>query len=136
MRGALAVARRNAEAQGVARRVFFLEGDLMSRLSPGLHLDAVVANLPYVDEKDMAGLSPEVLHEPALALNGGREGLDVIRRLAVQAWERLQPGGRLFLEIGHDQAAAVLSLLSRMGFRDVESGRDFAGVERFITAAR
>lgn len=133
---ALAVARRNAEAQGVARRLFFLEGDLMGRLSKGLHLDAVVANLPYVDEKDMAGLAPEVKREPALALNGGRGGLELIRRLVVQAWEKLSPGGKLFLEIGHDQTAAVKALLENMGYRGVDTGVDFAGIERFVMGIR
>ena len=104
----------------------------MSRFSSGLHLDAVVANLPYVDEKDMESLDPEVRHEPALALDGGRGGLDLIRRLIVQAWERLLPDGRVFLEIGHDQAADVSDLFRGMGYRTVEVGRDFAGVERFV----
>jgi release factor glutamine methyltransferase len=132
----LSVARRNAAAHGVGRRVFFLEGDLMSRFSPGLHLDAVVANLPYVDEKDMESLDPEVRREPALALDGGRGGLDVIRRLIVQAWEKLLPDGQVFLEIGHDQAAAVSDLFRGMGYRKIEVGRDFAGVERFVAGTK
>lgn len=133
---ALAVARRNAEAQGVSRRIYFLEGDLMARLSKGLHLDAVVANLPYVDEEDMAGLAPEVKREPALALNGGRGGLELIRRLTVQAWEKLPSGGKLFLEIGHNQTAAVKALLQDMGYRGIETGADFAGIERFVMGIR
>lgn len=133
---ALAVARRNAEGHGVSRRVFFLEGDLMGRLSKGLYLDAVVANLPYVDENDMAALSPEVRREPALALNGGRGGLEPIRRLVVQAWEKLPPGGKLFLEIGHNQTAAVKSLLGDMGYRGIETAADFAGIERFVMGIR
>jgi release factor glutamine methyltransferase len=133
---ALAVARRNAELQRAGRRVFFLEGDLLSRLPLGLALDVVVANLPYVDEKDMDGLDPEVKHEPSLALNGGRGGLDLIRRLVVQAWERLLPGGSLFLEVGHDQAAEVSGLLQGMGFKSVSTGKDFAGVDRFVSGVR
>jgi release factor glutamine methyltransferase len=129
---ALAVARRNAEVHGVARRIFFLVGDLMTRLSGGLHLDVVVANLPYVDEEEMPFLDPEVRREPSLALNGGRGGLDLIRRLIVQARERLSAGGRLFLEIGHDQAAAVTGFLRDQGFREIETGRDSAGIERFV----
>jgi release factor glutamine methyltransferase len=129
---ALGVARRNAEVHEVARRVFFLAGDLMARLSPGLHLDVVVANLPYVDEEEMPFLDPEVRHEPSLALNGGPGGLDLIRRLIVQAREKLSAGGRLFLEIGHDQAAAVSGLLRDQGFREIETGRDTAGIERFV----
>ena len=131
-RSALAVARRNAEAHGVARRIFFLEGDLMAPLSKGLYLDAVVANLPYVDEKEMGSLSPEVLREPPAALNGGKDGLEVIRRVVVQAWERLQPGGKVFLEVGHDQSAAVAALFGGLGYRVVETGKDFAGVDRFV----
>ena len=133
---ALAVARCNAEAQGVARRIYFLEGDLMARLSKGIYLDAVVANLPYVDENDMAGLSPEVLREPALALNGGHGGLELIRRLVVQAWEKLPAGGKLFLEIGHNQTAAVKALLEGMGYRRIETGADFAGIERFVLGVK
>ncbi len=133
---ALAVARRNAETQKADRRIFFLEGDLLTRFPTGLALDAVIANLPYVDEKEMGSLAPEVLHEPSLALNGGKEGLDLIRRLVVQAWERLVPGGRLFLEVGHDQGAAVLRLLTEMGFQSTALGKDFAGVDRFVTGMR
>lgn len=133
---ALAVAKRNAETHGVARRTFFLEGDLMAPLSKGLYLDAVVANLPYVDEKEMGSLSPEVRREPASALNGGKEGLDVIRRLIIQAWERLVPGGKVFLEIGHDQALAVAALFGGMGYRVVETGKDFAGVVRFVMGVK
>lgn len=133
---ALTVACRNAKRHEVAGRMYFLEGDLLAPLSPSLHLDAVVANLPYVDERDMETLPPEVLHEPPLALNGGLGGLDLIHRLIGQTRGRFALGGKIFLEIGHGQMEAVKGLLSAAGYRTIRSARDFAGVERFVMGAK
>jgi release factor glutamine methyltransferase len=131
---ALEVAERNAEAYGVSERIRFQQGDLLSPLMShkDLRLDAVVANLPYVDEKEMDQLPPEVRHEPALALNGGKEGLAIIRRLLPQAATLLKPGGGVFLEVGYDQAQRVARDMAEAGFVRVAVHKDFAGIDRFV----
>jgi release factor glutamine methyltransferase len=122
---ALAVARENGSRLGVEVR--FVRADLLD----GGDYDAVLANLPYV--ADGASVAPEIsLYEPASALFGGPDGLDVIRRLVVAA--RTVPV--LALEIGFDQADAVAKLLVAAGFASVERLRDLAGVERVIVGRR
>jgi len=97
-------------------------------------VDAIVANLPYIPEADIKDLSREVRHDPALALDGGVDGLDLIRRLASEAPRVLSPGGFLALEIGHDQSGRVCELLKGQNYRDIEPRRDYQNVERFIIA--
>lgn len=133
--GALAVARWNARRHGVEERIEFRKADLLEGVHGG-SLDVVVANLPYVAAADLAGLSPDVLKEPRRALDGGPEGLSVIRRLIPQAWGALRRGGRLFLEVGQGQAAAAGRAMTRAGFSDVSILRDGAGIERFMRGAR
>lgn len=129
---ALALARENAERHGLADRITFLESELLSA-APG-PFDAVVANLPYIPSAEIASLSREVRHDPALALDGGADGLDLIRRLAAEAAAKLAPGGLIALEIGHDQAPAVGEILAQHIFRDISPRRDYQGIERFLIA--
>lgn len=76
---------------------------------------------------------PEVrLHEPMLALDGGQDGLEFYRRIAGQAVTRLAPNGRLFLEIGCEQAAAVAEILQKQGYREVQVFQDLAGKDRIV----
>lgn len=132
---ALAVARWNARRWGVEGRVDFLRGDLAAGLPPS-SFDAIVANLPYVAVGEWAGLSREVRREPPSALLAGSDGLALFRRFAPQAAVALLPGGRVFLETGRGQTAAVAGLLAAAGFRDVWTENDFAGVDRFVGGAR
>ena len=71
-----------------------------------------------------------------MALDGGPDGLDLITRCVGQAHERLAPGGRIALEIGHDQAARVCELLTQGGFSSVEAVKDYEDVDRFVFAVR
>jgi release factor glutamine methyltransferase len=114
---ALALARENAEAQGLSSRVTFHEGDLFDALGDDAgRFDVIVANLPYVESGEMAGLMPEVReHEPASALDGGEDGLDVVRRCVVAAGARLADGAWLLLEIGATQGPAVVQLMKDAG---------------------
>lgn len=130
---ALDLARENAASIGVDR-VSFVESDLFSAITRTF--DGIAANLPYVPESERATMTREVLHDPALALFGGADGLDVIRRFIPQAFERLAPGGWLVLEIGHDQAAAVEALLRDTNFTDIEVKSDLSGIPRFPLARR
>jgi release factor glutamine methyltransferase len=103
---ALAVARRNVGRHGVAARVRLLIGDVLTPLPGPVHL--IVSNPPYVSTGDCASLPVSVRdHEPRLALDGGPDGLSVIRRLLAQAPAKLRPGGRLLIEIGSDQGDAA-----------------------------
>lgn len=130
---ALGLARENAASLAIDR-VSFVESDLFSAID-GTY-DGIVANLPYVPESERATMAREVLHDPALALFGGADGLDVIRRFIPKSLDHLAPGGWLVLEIGHDQAPAVSSLLETCGFTGIEVKSDLSGIPRFPFARR
>ncbi|HMC49680.1 MAG TPA: peptide chain release factor N(5)-glutamine methyltransferase [Solirubrobacterales bacterium] len=129
--GALAVAAANAERLGLAARVELFEGTLPPG---GEEFDLVVANLPYVSEREWGGLQREVTEwEPREALLAGPDGLDVLRS-AVPALTAVT--GILALEIGQGQAAAVGELLREAGCQAVESRPDLAGIERLVIGHR
>lgn len=130
---ALSLARENAAKLGLDA-VEFHHGDLLETI-PG-PFDGIAANLPYVPITERPTLSAEVLHDPALALFGGTDGLDIIRRFIPQAFTKLAPGGWLVMEIGHNQATLVTELLTAAGFTAVEVKTDLSGVARFPFAKR
>lgn len=130
---ALELAKENAAALGIGN-ARLLRSDLFSVIDG--EFDGIVANLPYVPESERASLSREVMHDPALALFGGVDGLDVIRRFIPEAFRRLKPGAWLVLEIGHDQASQVEEILRSSGFADIEVKTDLSGVARFPFARR
>ena len=129
---ALELARENAEKLGLAERVYFLPSDLLESVE-GL-FDLIVANLPYIPGDEIAGLAREVQHDPRLALDGGPVGTEIIERLIGQARGHLKPGGRLVLEIGHDQSASVAAELERQNYRDIRPVPDYQGILRFLFA--
>ncbi|HEX7549930.1 MAG TPA: peptide chain release factor N(5)-glutamine methyltransferase [Candidatus Methylomirabilis sp.] len=137
---ALRVARANALVHAVAGRIAFLRGNLWQAVNgqaPAGSVDLVVANPPYVPTRDVATLMPEVQWEPRLALDGGADGLRVQRDIIATTPERIRPGGFLLLEIGADQAEAILALLGKMGrFETGRIFRDLAGRPRVIAARR
>jgi release factor glutamine methyltransferase len=133
-RAALAIARSNARRHGVERRIGFRSGYLLTPLHD--YVDLIVANLPYVATADWGQLEPELRdHEPRLALDGGEDGLDLIRDLLHQAPRYLRPGGRVLLEIGDGQveplAASIRAAMPAGTLWAVE--RDFNGVPRVLT---
>lgn len=130
---AAAVARDNVGALGLASRVRVVVGDLFDPVGGG-GVDVIVSNPPYVPTAMLRALPPEVsLHEPRIALDGGADGLSLIRRLVAGARRRLRPAGALVLETaGRAQAAEIAALLAAAGFVDVERRRDLAGAERFV----
>ena len=129
---ALELARENAQALGA--RVELCLGDLYAPVS-GRAFDMIVSNPPYLGACDMAQLQREVRREPALALFGGEDGLDVYRRLAQGAATMLKPGGHIALEVGAGQAGDVCALLGPE-FEDKGICRDINGVERIVYARR
>ena len=128
---ALEVARGNAQRNGVEDRVAFLAGDLKS-LPPGPY-DVIVSNPPYIPSRDWEQLMPEVRdHEPRLALDGGDDGLEAYRRIAVQAVQILSPDGWLLVEVGIDQATVVSALFRAAGLTEVLQRDDYAGIPRVV----
>lgn len=132
-RAALAIARANA-ARLCPDRVAFVEGGWYEALDPNeAPFDLIVSNPPYIAEGDphLAALA----HEPRMALTAGADGLVDLRTIVAGAAARLHSGGRLIVEHGYDQGAAVRALFSDAGFADVETRRDFGGQER-VTGGR
>lgn len=132
---ALALARVNGEKHGLLSRVDFRPGNLFEPLKPDERFDLIVSNPPYIPSDDIPGLQPEVRFDPVLALNGGADGLEMIRKLAAGAGIFLKEGGWLVMEIGHRQAPAVRELLKATGWQAVEFEKDFQGMDR-VAAAR
>jgi release factor glutamine methyltransferase len=130
---ALALTKENATALGIGN-ARLLHSDLFSAIEG--EFDGIVANLPYVPEGERTSLSREVMHDPALALFGGPDGLEVIGRFVPEAFSHLKPGGWLVLEIGHDQASQVEEILRKSGLADIEVKTDLSGVARFPFARR
>ncbi len=97
--------------------------------------DLIVANLPYIPREEIKMLSREVHHDPAMALDGGLEGLDLIEQLIEQAPEHLCDGGHLLLEIGKDQAEATMNFLKKNNYSDIIALPDYQGVLRFVEAS-
>ena len=134
-RDALALACRNAGNHCVSDRIDFREGDLIAPLD-GL-LQIIVANLPYVTSQQWEESTPEIRdHEPRLALDGGTDGLAVIRRLLAEAPVRLADDGALFCEIGAWQGDAARELaIGAFPEAHVEVASDLAGHDRVLTVA-
>ncbi len=125
---ALAVALLNCQKHGVADRISLLRGDLLAPLPEPV--DIIVTNPPYVKQSEL--MSP--IFEPRRALNGGQDGLNVIRRLCHQLDDRLRPEGYLVLEIGQGQATAVTGLLQhRFPGARIEITPDLSGIDRVVT---
>jgi ribosomal protein L3 glutamine methyltransferase len=101
---ALAVAQSNIELHGLRDRVRALRSDLLAQVPPDRRYDLIVCNPPYVNEQSMRALPPEYRHEPRLALAGGDDGMDLVRRILADAPRFMAPEGLLVLEIGHERA--------------------------------
>ncbi|MBI4304481.1 MAG: peptide chain release factor N(5)-glutamine methyltransferase [Chloroflexi bacterium] len=128
---ALRAASFNCRKHGVTDRVHLLAGDLLEPLPEPV--DLIAANLPYVVESELPQVNTGGF-EPALALNGGPDGLEKIRRLCLQAGDKLRPSGGLLLEIGQGQGSAVISLLRAVyPLAAIEMSRDFAGIDRVVS---
>jgi release factor glutamine methyltransferase len=131
---ALTVAALNIRRLGLSRRVKLVAGDLLQPLgSLRGRLDLVIANPPYIPSAVVGSLPPEVAgFEPREALDGGPDGMAVIRRIIVTAPPMLRPRAWLMMEIGLDQAGPVASLMAAEGFAGIQARRDLHGVERYI----
>ncbi|HID07697.1 MAG TPA: peptide chain release factor N(5)-glutamine methyltransferase, partial [Armatimonadetes bacterium] len=138
---ALSLARENARMHNVQQRITFLQGSILEPLegyAVPRGLKAIVANLPYVADDEIATLPPEVRqYEPTIGWSGGKDGLKWVRQLIAQASYWLQPDGILALEVGTRQARRVEELLECAGaWTAIEIYKDYAHIERFVTARR
>ncbi|MFA6094083.1 MAG: peptide chain release factor N(5)-glutamine methyltransferase [Elusimicrobiota bacterium] len=136
-KAALDLAERNARRHNVSARVRFLREDLFRpEVKAQLWADVLVSNPPYIPSVQLRKLEPEVLKEPFLALDGGKDGLDALRAIAVSSVRVLKPGGLLALEIGSDQGEAVLRLLARGPFERSRVLKDWQGHDRVVLSRR
>ena len=132
---ALLVAQDNAARLGVAARARFQQADWLAGVTGSF--DLITSNPPYITADEMAALSPEVQEwEPHLALTPGGDGLDAYRRIALGAPARLMPGGRLLVEIGPTQGAAVSALFAAQGLQDIRILPDMDGRDRVVAAVK
>jgi len=134
---ALALARENAEALGLAGRVRLLHSDWFAGLDPAAPFDLVVANPPYLSLRETAAALPEVReHEPPVALSAGAEGTEALVHIIAEAPRLLTPAGLLAVETGIDQHALLCGRAAAAGFARVESLRDFSDRDRYLLAWR
>ncbi len=122
----------NAARVGVNERVEFLRGDLFGPVPPDRTFNLVTCNPPYVPTAEIETLQPEVRdHEPRRALDGGEDGLDLVRRLLDEAPRRMKPGGWLFVEIGEGQAPMVAAMAAEDLIHET-TRTDLGGCERIV----
>lgn len=137
---ALQVARENAQAHHVADRLVFFEGDLFEgwEAPECRELDFILCNPPYIESRLLPQLQLEIRdHEPALALDGGPDGLEFFKRIIPTVAERLRPGGFIIMEMGPEQAPAVTELMaSQPALENIVVTRDYSGRDRVISARR
>ena len=136
---ALAIAKENANQNGVGRDIKFLQGSYFEPVSGRFStkkFDMIISNPPYIPTDVIEELQVEIRdHEPRVALDGGADGLDAYRIIAKNADKHLKKNGVLMLEIGHDQREAVTTMLENMGvFKDIRCYKDLPGRDRVIFA--
>lgn len=131
---ALEVARKNAANMNLGNRVKFIQSDLFDNI--GGEFDFIISNPPYIPTEIIETLSPEVRKEPRLALDGGPDGLDIVRKIIANACAHLKTGGLLALEIGCAQSEKVLKFFKGEEWDTPFAAKDFAGIERFIFARK
>ena len=129
---ALAVARDNAARLGAV--VEFATGDLWAAVHADARFDVIASNPPYVPTRELAGLSREVRREPCIALDGGEDGLAVLRRVVAGAPARLVPGGTLVVEMHESHRDVLPGLCLDAGFADARARDDLAGLPRYVVA--
>ncbi|WP_437190947.1 peptide chain release factor N(5)-glutamine methyltransferase [Planctomicrobium sp. SH527] len=131
------ITQENIDKHAVGDRVQLLIGDLFTPVPKGKLFDVVTSNPPYVQRAEIAELAPDIRdHEPHLALDGGPDGLDVIRRLAAQSPEYLKPGGWLMFELSPEQAQDGMQILNEAGYTEVGVKNDLSGQARVVVGRK
>jgi len=130
---ALTIASENAHRTGAIRNLRLVHGSLFTAVG-GQRFDLITANPPYIATAELALLPVDVREfEPRLALDGGVDGLDLVREIAAQAPSQLAQGGVLALEIGADQGPATLAILEGLGYQELQLARDLGGRDRVVS---
>lgn len=138
---ALDVAKKNVEQLGLSERIALLQGDLFEPLSSQVDqapFDLIVSNPPYIASGKIPTLDRSVRdYEPIVALDGGEDGLRIVRQILAESPARLRPAGRLYIEIAFDQAAlAIAAAEQHPEYEDIRVIKDNAGNDRVLTACR
>lgn len=131
---ALSLARENAELLSLGSIVTIVESDLFNDIDQSF--DLIAANLPYIPDGEATELSREVQKDPPLALYGGPKGTEIVEKALEGAFEHLNPGGLIALEIGIEQSEALSVFAEDLGYYPVERMKDLSGIERFIFATK
>ena len=134
--GALSVAKKNAEKHGVIDRATFLEHNILNGFLPQIqNVDLIVSNPPYIPEKDINSLMPDVKdYEPLSALSGGENGLMFYESIIKNA--SLNMGGMLAFEVGINQSQSVAFLMRQNGFSDILTIKDYGGIDRVVSGRK
>lgn len=128
---ALAVAEKNRERLALSSRAVLVKSDLFSNISGRFAL--ITANPPYIPSGEIPSLDEEVRdHDPYLALDGGTDGLDLLRKIAEEAKDYLEPGGWLLMEMGYDEGDRMKAVFRQCGYLDVKIVQDLAHLDRVI----
>ena len=132
--GALRICRQNVRRNNLSARVTCMNVNALEAPIPNLwDFDLIVCNPPYIRHGDMAGLDPSVRdYEPALALDGGEDGLDFYRAITEKWRSALRLGGKLMFEVGYDQADAVEKLMAQHGYEQIRTFQDTHGIWRVV----
>ncbi len=133
---ALSVAKKNKKLLNITRKVKFVLSDLFSGLKKNCKFDTIICNPPYIKSEDCKKLSVGVKNfDPIISLNGGKDGLDFYRRIALECKNYLTKNGKVFLEIGYDQGMSVQDIFTKNGFV-TKCFKDYSNCDRIIVAKR
>jgi len=131
---ALQIGQRNAIQNDLDKRIRFIESDIFSSVKG--KFDMIVSNPPYVSWDEFPALQKEIGFEPRLALDGGPEGLSIIKRIVQEAPKFLNQNGFLLIEVGHSQSSKVMELMKKSGFTNCSTTADDSGIERVVMGTR
>ncbi len=130
---ALEIAQKNSINNNVFARINFKESNLFEKIKDDQIFDVIISNPPYIPTNDIENLQEEVrIYEPRIALDGGVDGLDFYRKIAVDSRKFLKSNGSIFLEIGYDQYELVKNIFEKAYFKFIDSKKDLSGIIRVL----
>lgn len=130
---AIEVAQKNAELNNVS--INFILSDLFSNIKYN-DFDVIVSNPPYIETLEINKLSSEVKKEPLIALDGGTDGLDFYKKISENAYDYIKKNGKVYFEIGYNQADKLSEILKYWGFRNIKIYKDYGGNDRVVVAEK
>jgi release factor glutamine methyltransferase len=130
---ALEIAQKNAINNNVFERINFIESNLFEKLQDNQIFDIIISNPPYIPSGEIKNLQDEVrFYEPKIALDGGLDGLDFYRKIAVESQKYLKKNGNIFLEIGYNQHQCVKDIFENVNFKFIDFKKDLSGIIRVL----